>query len=324
MFREKWWHEYLKDAIFKCKLKQHYVCKTCTDSVFKTCADDIRAGRVSLDMRPSCAVCRAKLLDNAHEQQPHNMKLIQDAVAARRSHLEQERGRLAAPPRQRQVICTLHDPAERVAPINIFTYVGLQPLMLDAQEVIERHFPECNLEQLVEFGRTGNGAGFVLSGEISRENGGDLGNVIKMLGEIGIASDRINLSGAHCEKACIAMKDLRGVNLSNAKFDKAILPQTDLSFADLEGASFRCANIFSAKLNNAKARNADFTGADLRGGNFRAADVTGASFMGANISRLSLENGSFEGVIGLDLTGAIISGTGSRDDVIWQQPAYHR
>ncbi len=225
----------------------------------------------------------------------------------------------ASQPIVRKLICTLWDSKRQVRPINIFGVRYYDSLILEAKEVYPVDYPPCDLARLHKFESTGSGNSFCLTGE--REDLSNLGDVIERF-LYSNPTKQINLSYAHCEKSFIHNVNLNKARLRCARFDQAILHSSDLSGTSLQNASLRCADLGLVNFSGADATEADFSGANLSGATFSGANVTGAIFFGSRILGADLAQGKFYGVIGLNLTGAIIVGRYGEDDTICEGPTH--
>ncbi len=311
---KKWLPEYPKHKMFACK--RHDVCNGCLSSMFAH----------KLNANPKCPMCRSVLssrgrvarkmyLDSvAHESGAgHGTRVWQVSEAGEVRRIATADEETMDEENDNMQYLVLYDIAGRVAPISILRHRTVDGVrVLNPQEIDERPpFPVCNTVQLANFLQSGNGSGYCLTG--LRQGIPHLGvlpsnlcDIIKLLKNLGIQGSQINLSNANCERSFFSDSDLRGANLSNANFYGSDGAQANLQNANLEGAVFRKAELSGVKLDHANARNVDFSGADLDDASFRGSDVTGACFMGARFYRDDLEV-VFEGAIGVDLRGAILS-----------------
>ena len=113
------------------------------------------------------------------------------------------------------------------------------------------------------------------------------------------------LVGAYVEAAGLTTADFHGLDVRGSNFARAGLSDVDLSGANLRGISARRASTYNAGLQATDIRDADLTGISIYnlvvGVRFDRSIMTGCSFP---------DNGGTTGIVGVDFTGADLSGCG--------------
>jgi uncharacterized protein YjbI with pentapeptide repeats len=128
----------------------------------------------------------------------------------------------------------------------------------------------------------------------------DVQAALTVLGRRTLAHDpsepwRVDLGGAHLERARLDGAHLEGARLSDAHLERATLDGAHLKGANLVRAYFEGANLGGAHLEGANLGGAHLEGANLGGAHLEGANLGGAHLEGANLGGAHLEGANLSG-----------------------------